>query len=98
MDLDRLIVCNCSFCAKKGMMLAFIPAERFRLLSGEEELTDYLFNKKIIHHLFCKSCGVQSFARGSGHDGAPTIAVNVRCLDNVDADALTPVKYDGKNK
>ena len=41
-----------------------LPPERFQLLSGEGALSDYQFNKKNIHHLFCPSCGVQSFARG----------------------------------
>ena len=98
MELNQVISCNCSFCAKKGALLAFVPASQFTLLSGEEGLQDYQFNRKIIHHVFCRHCGVQSFGRGTGPDGVPTVAINARCLDNVDADTLTVMKYDGKNK
>lgn len=96
-DLMRTIVCNCSHCQKKGFILEFVPAEQFTLLSGDKTLTEYRFNKKVIAHLFCKVCGVQSFGRGTGRDGQATVAVNVRCLDDVDFLALHPKEFDGKN-
>ncbi|MEK7181858.1 MAG: GFA family protein, partial [Patescibacteria group bacterium] len=80
-DLSEVMDCNCSHCAKKGFLLAFVPADQFQLLSGEESLTEYRFNKKAIAHLFCSICGVQSFGRGSGPDGKEVVALNARCLD-----------------
>lgn len=97
LNLEETMTCNCSRCSKLGSILSFIPATSFSLLSGEDSLTDYQFNKKIIHHLFCKVCGVQSFGRGVAPDGTPTIAVNVRCLDGVDTDLLSPKKFDGRS-
>lgn len=96
-DLSSTITCNCSMCSKSGMILSFVPADAFTLLQGEDALTDYQFNKKVIHHLFCKVCGVRSFGRGQKQDGSPTVAINARCLDEIDADTLTPHKYDGKS-
>ncbi|WP_072377561.1 GFA family protein [Hyphomicrobium sp. NDB2Meth4] len=95
MSLDGVISCNCSICRKRGALLAFAPAEKFTLRSGEDRLTDYLFNHKVIHHLFCATCGVGSFARGRQPDGAEMVAVNVRCLDGVDLDTLNVRKFDG---
>jgi hypothetical protein len=80
-----------------GVILSFVPADSFVLLNGEDHLTDYQFNKKVIHHLFCNICGIQSFSRGVGHDGALMVAVNVRCLDGVDIESLSPKKFDGKS-
>lgn len=97
LDLSNTITCNCSRCAKLGSILSFIGAESFNLLSGEDHLTDYQFNKKVIHHLFCDVCGVQSFGRGVDTEGRPTVAVNVRCLDDVDLDSLSPQKFNGKD-
>src|SRR5262245_59038009 len=68
-DIGTLVSCNCSICAKSGTLLTFIGADKFKLLSGEEQLKDYQFNKKNIHHLFCTECGVRSFARGKAPDG-----------------------------
>ena len=95
-SLDQVISCNCSICAKRGLLLAFVGAGQFRLISSEDRLKDYQFGKKVIHHLFCADCGVESFARGTAPDGAPMVAVNVRCLDGVDVAALTPTPFDGK--
>ena len=78
-------------------MLSFVPAESFNLLSGEDKLTDYQFNKKVIHHLFCNICGVQSFSRGVDAEGRQAVAVNVRCLDGVDAESLNSQQFDGKS-
>lgn len=96
-DLAKTIECNCSHCARKGFLLTFVPAAQFRLLSGEDQLTEYRFNKKVIAHLFCRTCGVQAFGRGKDEQGNETVAVNVRCLDGVDLKTLKPAFFDGKS-
>jgi hypothetical protein len=96
-DLGAVIECNCSHCYRKGFLLTFVPVERFRLLSGDGELTEYRFNKKQIAHLFCRVCGVQSFARGRRPDGVEMRGVNVRCLEGVDPASLTVTPVDGKS-
>lgn len=93
--LDKAFACNCSICSRTGWLLAFTPATNFELLQGQDHLTDYQFGKKAIHHLFCDTCGIRSFARGLGHDGAEWISVNLRCLEGVDAVALQQELYDG---
>lgn len=98
-DLSSPVIrCNCSMCGRSGTLLAFIPASRFRLLSGEETLTDYQFNKHVIHHLFCRVCGIKSFARGTAPDGSPTVAINTRCLDGVEVDQLKVQTFDGRSR
>src|SRR4051812_178367 len=77
-----VISCNCSMCGRSGTLLTFVPATQFTLRSGEQELTDYQFNKHVIHHVFCRVCGIKSFARGVSRDGSQTVAVNARCLDD----------------
>lgn len=95
---DTGMTCNCSMCSKKGTVLSFVPADAFRLLAGEDALTDYQFNKHMIHHLFCATCGVTSFARGKGPDGKEMVAINVRCLDDVDLGAVKITQHDGKSR
>jgi len=95
-DLSQVVACNCSICMKRGMLLTFVPPEQFALRAGADNLVDYQFNKKIIHHLFCRECGVGSFSRGQKPGGGEMVAINVRCLDGVDATGLTPTPVDGK--
>lgn len=96
-DLEKVISCNCSHCAMKGLVLTFVPASSFTLLKGGDNLSLYLFNTKRIEHHFCKTCSVEPFGRGTNQDGTPTVAVNVRCLDNIDIDALTITPVNGKD-
>ena len=96
-DLGRVISCNCSICQKRGLLLAFANPDQFSLTAGQSELADYQFGKKAIHHLFCPGCGVESFARGIPPDGKEMVAINVRCLDDVDPATLTPTPFDGRS-
>ena len=98
LDLDtEAINCNCSMCGRAGTLLMFVPESGFKLEQGEANLTDYVFNRHVIHHLFCKTCGIKPFARGQGKDG-PMVAVNVRTIDNVDSFTLKSKQFDGKSR
>ncbi|HVK60401.1 MAG TPA: GFA family protein [Bdellovibrionales bacterium] len=97
MNVENAISCNCSICAKRGSLLDFVPESQFRLLSGESDLSDYLFNKKVVHHLFCKTCGILSFGKGTAPDGSKMVAINVRSLDGIDLTKLKIQNYDGRN-
>jgi hypothetical protein len=97
-ELDNTITCNCSRCQRMGFVLAFTPRENFRLKSGEDNLTEYLFNKKAIRHLFCSTCGVESFAYGKMPDGSPIAAINANCLDGVEPRKLSSKHVDGRSR
>lgn len=94
-DVTQSITCNCSICKKRGSILSFTTPDKFKLLKGEDEVTDYQFYRKSIHHTFCKTCGILSYAKGSTPDGTQMIAINVRCLDGIDLDQISPVAVDG---
>lgn len=91
------ISCNCSICGRSGSYLQFVSADKFKLEKGEDNLTDYQFNKHVIHHLFCKTCGIKSFARGMKGD-QPMVAVNVRCLDGIDTHKVPTKQFDGMSR
>jgi len=96
-DLATVVSCNCSRCARLGWLMTFVAPDRFKLLSGADRVADYRFNTHNIAHLFCKDCGIESFARGKSPSGADMVCVNVRCLDGVDPDALTVTRFDGRS-
>ncbi|HET9375789.1 MAG TPA: hypothetical protein VFO40_12515, partial [Chthoniobacterales bacterium] len=50
--------CNCEMCAKTRMWGTIVKPDSFRLQMGESELIDY--QPDMIHHVFCRHCGVRS--------------------------------------
>ena len=98
LDLSQPVMeCNCSHCQIKGFLLSFSSKENFKLLSWEENLSEYRFNSNKLSHLFCKVCGVQCFAFGISPDGVDTAAVNVRTLENRNISDLVRFTYDGRS-
>ncbi|WP_326524578.1 GFA family protein [Sphingomonas sp.] len=87
--------CNCSHCRRKGFLLSFVPADTFTLATGGEALTEYRFNRHVLAHRFCATCGCQPFASGTGPDGKDMVAVNLRCVPDIALDVLDVQNVDG---
>jgi hypothetical protein len=88
--------CNCTICTKTRNWNVIVRPEAFRLLTGEDALSDYQFGNRVGHHLFCKHCGVRSFERGYLEQiGGHYVSVKVASLDDLDPSELigAPVKY-----
>lgn len=91
----KAVKCNCTHCSIKSLVLAAVPGDAVEVTKGEEALKTYRFNRKIIDHRFCANCGVQPYSRGKGPDGTPMAMINLRCVPQVDLDALEIIEYDG---
>lgn len=96
-DVSQVLECNCSHCSRKGYLLWFVPRDSLRITSSTQSLSTYQFNKHVISHHFCATCGCAPFGFGVGAKGEETAAVNVRCLEDLDLNALTRIPYDGRN-
>jgi hypothetical protein len=88
--------CTCSICRMSGFLHLIVPASRFRLLAGADDLLEYTFNTGAAKHRFCRHCGIKSFYVPRSHpDG---IDVNVRCLDPGTIRSLTVDVFDDDNR
>lgn len=96
-EIDRVTVCNCSICSKKGIVHHRVAAGNFRLLSGQADLGTYRFGTMVAMHHFCTTCGIHAFTRPRA---APDLyTINVRCLDDFDLATakVELVEFDGRN-
>jgi len=95
-EIGGAISCNCSMCTRRGSLLWFTARDKFKLLRGETDLTNYTFNKNVIAHRFCKHCGIQSFAQGKDPKGNEMAAINIRCLEDFDFENVPVKQVNGK--
>jgi hypothetical protein len=94
-SLVHVIYCNCSLCRRVGALWHGASESSLRIVSGTDDLEQYQFNTRTARHYFCKHCGVHPFSR-------PRLdpsrwAVNVRCIQDVDLEALEVKTFDGEN-
>jgi len=89
--------CNCSMCRRKGTILHFVPASTFTLKSSRSDISTYKFNKHVIAHQFCATCGISPFAEAPAPDGTPMVAINLRCVDGVDPRTIKLTFFNGRD-
>jgi len=93
--------CNCTSCWKTRFWKVFVRPRDFQLQQGREDLVDYQFAGRNIHHTFCRNCGVHPFASATLEQmGGAFYAVNITCLDDVTPEELAqvPIRYeDGRH-
>jgi hypothetical protein len=96
-ELTGAMACNCSICSRKGSLLWFVARDKLRLLTSEEDLGTYMFNKHVIKHHFCPTCGIHPYGEGVDAKGKRKAAVNIRCLENIDLASVAVQNFDGRS-
>lgn len=88
--------CNCSICRMTGFLHLIVPASRFQLLAGENDLSEYRFNTGTARHLFCRHCGVKPFYVPRSHpDG---YSINVHCIDADTIERVDITPFDDNDR
>jgi hypothetical protein len=72
----------------------FVPRSDLRLLIPPEQMTTHTFNKHIINHHFCPTCGIHPFGEGVDPNGNAMSAVNIRCLEDIQSENIPVQRYD----
>jgi hypothetical protein len=93
-DLE-LLACNCSMCGRSGYLHLIVTKDRFRLLSGANDLVEYTFGTGTAKHRFCRHCGVKSFYVPRSHPEG--YSVNARCLDRSTIASMRIRPFDGRH-
>ncbi len=94
---DEVHVCDCSICAKKGIIAILVDDDHFRITMGGEHLSNYQFGSNAASHYFCSNCGIHVFGRPRMNPDINTI--NIRCLDEFEQimSQSRQIHFDGKH-
>ena len=97
-EIESVMACNCSMCQRKGTLMWFVPRTALKLLTPPEKMSTYLFNKHVIRHYFCPTCGIHPFGEGKAPSGEAMASINVRCLEDVDPLSFKVQVFNGRDK
>ena len=95
-EIKGAMACNCSICQRRGSLLWFVPRDKVQLLTPEASASTYTFNKHVIKHRFCPVCGIHPYGEGVDPKGNAMAAINIRCLEGLDLDAIPVQHFDGR--
>jgi hypothetical protein len=95
-EISEVMACNCSMCSRKASLLWFVPRAQLQLLTPEANLGTYTFNKHVVKHRFCSTCGVHPYCEGTDPRGNRMAAINVRCLDGIELEKIPVQHFDGR--
>jgi len=95
--IDGAMACNCSMCQRKGSLLWFVPRDRLQVLTPAANSKAYTFNKHVIRHVFCTSCGIHPYGEGQDPKGNAMAAINIRCIDGIDLASIPVKHFDGRS-
>ena len=96
-EIQGAMACNCSMCQRRGSLLWFVPHDKLALKTPPEDMSTYMFNKHVISHRFCRVCGIHPFGEGTDPRGNKMAAINIRCLEGIDLDAVPVQHFDGRS-
>jgi hypothetical protein len=97
-EIAGAMSCNCSICQRKGSLMWFLPREKLRLLTPDENASTYTFNKHVIKHRFCPTCGMHPYGEGTDPKGNRIAAINVRCLEGIELSSVPVTHFAGRSK
>ena len=100
LDLPKGLIdpkrCNCSICARKGAVMAYVPLNGLRIVKGAENLTLYQFNTQVAKHYFCSICGI--YTHHQTRSNPELYGFNVACLEGINPYDLDEIPVsDGIN-
>ena len=100
----ELTRCTCSFCAKRGALLAYCKPDQFHVTVLAADDSVYCCQTRQVAHHFCAECACATYSDspafepdGKWHGSTRRIGVNARLFDDFDAALAKIIVIDGKH-
>jgi hypothetical protein len=94
-ELDEIIDCNCSICARTGFLHWYVSPEAVSLKTPSRVLSTYIWRSAGGGQHFCPTCGIAVIRTSTEHP--PPMSINARCIEGVDVALLKVRHFDGKH-
>lgn len=94
--LNTMRRCDCSYCRRRGAIMATVLLDDLTIVRGADNLTLYQFGTMAGRHWFCRTCGIYTHhqRRSNPHQ----FGVNVGALDGINPSQLGDIAWmDGVN-
>ena len=82
----------------KGLAALVRPERCAQLVDGRGSVGVYTFNKHLLKHRFCPTCGIHPYAEGKDPKGNDMAAINIRCLEGIDLASIPVTHFDGRSR
>ena len=93
--IEKPTRCNCSFCRRRGAIMAFVELDKLKVVKGENFLSTYQFGTFTAKHYFCSNCGI--YTHHQRRSNPNQFAFNIGCIDEIDVLKFENVGlFDGK--
>jgi hypothetical protein len=98
----ELTSCNCSFCVRRGALVAYYKPEQFKLLTAPSRVWTYQWGTYAGKHNYCPVCGVgthsefPSFETGQPDYDKMEVSVNARLFEDVAWEKLPVKQINGR--
>ncbi|TCP63075.1 hypothetical protein EV663_101341 [Rhodovulum bhavnagarense] len=94
--LENARRCDCSFCRRRGAVMAGVPLDALRIVKGADRVALYQFGTMTAEHHFCPICGIYTHHRRRTDPNE--YAINLGALEGVNPRELDSVPWsDGVN-
>ena len=95
-NLEKILLCNCSICKRKGAKMSMVKNEDFKIIKGTDKLKLYQFHTKVAKHYFCMICGI--YTHHNPRSNPSMTGFNLGCIDEIDTfNDKNITILDGKN-
>jgi hypothetical protein len=90
-ELSTMRRCDCSFCRRRGAIVASAPLNGVHIIKGADCLTTYQFGTHTAKHFFCSKCGI--YTHHQRRSNPNEYGVNVGALDGINPADLGDVPW-----
>lgn len=94
-EIAEAFRCDCSFCSRRGALVAPVPGSALRIVRGAGALSSYKWGTGAAEHFFCATCGIYTHHRRRVDPSG--FGVNVAAIEGVDVRKLRGGWSDGRS-